>query len=118
MLLLGGQNVAISVVLAMFLERHVFRRCVFNEFFSRFQWKIVCIGGAQDLKTVEIIVGKLYFSFSLFLSSVRNSEKCEEAMKFQSPFYVTQKGKTVIVIATRRSTCENRGLSRIALELT
>ena len=40
----------------MFLERHVFRRCVLNEFRSRFQWKIVCSGGAQDLKTVEILV--------------------------------------------------------------
>ena len=56
MLLLGGQNVAISLVLAMFLKRHVFRRCVLNEFRSRFQWKIVCSGGAQELKTVEILV--------------------------------------------------------------
>ena len=58
MLLLGGQNVAISLVLGMFLERHVFRRCVLNEFRSRFQWKIVCSGGAQELKTVEILVPK------------------------------------------------------------
>ena len=56
MLLLGIQNVAISVVLDMFLKRHVFRRCVLNEFRSRFQWKIVCSGGAQELKTVEILV--------------------------------------------------------------
>ena len=58
MLLLGRQNVAISLVSAMFLERHVFRRCVLNEFRSRFQWKIVCSGGAQELKTVEILVRK------------------------------------------------------------
>ena len=58
MLLLGGQHVAISLVLAMFLKRHVFRRCVLNEFRSRFQWKIVCSGGAQELKTVEILVPK------------------------------------------------------------
>ena len=32
MLILGGLNVAISPVLAMFLESHVFRRCVLNEF--------------------------------------------------------------------------------------
>ena len=56
MLILGGQNVAISLVLGMFLKSHVFRRCVLNEFRSRFQWKIVCSGGAQELKTVEIIV--------------------------------------------------------------
>ena len=58
MLLLGGQNVAMSVALGMFLERHVFRRCVLNEFRSRFQWKIVCSGGAQELKTVETLVRK------------------------------------------------------------
>ena len=57
-LLLGGQNVAISIVLAMFLKRHVFRRCVLNEFRSRFQWKIVCSGWAQELKTVDFFVRK------------------------------------------------------------
>ena len=56
MLLMGGKNVAISIVLAMFLKRHVFRRCVLNEFCSRLQWEIVCSGGAQELKTVEIFV--------------------------------------------------------------
>ena len=56
MLLVGGQNVAISLVLVMFLKRHVFRRCVLNEFCSRFQWKIVCSGGTQELKTVEFLV--------------------------------------------------------------
>jgi hypothetical protein len=63
----GGLNVAISLVLAMFRKRHVFRRCVLNEFRSRFQWKIVCSGGAQELKTVEILQPKRYSSFSLFL---------------------------------------------------
>ena len=58
MLLLGGQHVAISLILGMFLERHVFRRCVLNDFRSRFQWKIVCSGGAQELKTVEIFLRK------------------------------------------------------------
>ena len=53
MLNLESLNVVISMVLAMFMERHVFRRCVVNEFLSRFQWKIVCIGGAQELKTVK-----------------------------------------------------------------
>ena len=58
MLILGGLNVAISLVLAMFLERHVFHRCVLNEFLPGFQRKIVYIGGAQELKTVEILVPK------------------------------------------------------------
>jgi len=54
MLILGVPNAAISLVLGMFLEIHVFRWCVLNEFLSRFQWKIICIGGAQELKTMEI----------------------------------------------------------------
>ena len=58
MLILGGLNVAISAILAMFLKRLVLRRCVLNECLSRFQWKIVCLGRAQDLKTVEILVRK------------------------------------------------------------
>ena len=58
MLLLGRQNVAIPLVSAMFLERDVFRRCGLNEFRLRFQWKIVCSGGAQELKTVEILLRK------------------------------------------------------------
>ena len=61
---------------------------------------------------------KVIFLVFFVFSSVRNSEKCEKAMKFQSPFNFTHKSKTVIFIATRRSTCENRGFSRIALELT
>ena len=52
---LGGQNVSISMVLGRFMKMHVSRRGVFNEFHSRFRWKIICIGGAQDLKTVEIL---------------------------------------------------------------
>ena len=56
----------------------------------------------------------VFFGFS----NVKNLKKCEKTMKVQSPFNVTHSGKTVIVIATRRSTCENRGFSRIALELT
>ena len=58
MLILGGLNVAISMVLAMFPERHVFRRYVLNEFLLRFQWKVVYIGGAQEVKTLEVVVQK------------------------------------------------------------
>ena len=58
MLILRVPNVAISLVLAMFLEIHVFRKCVLNECLLIFQWKIICIGGAQELKTVEILLRK------------------------------------------------------------
>jgi hypothetical protein len=83
MLLLGGQNVAISLVLAMFLKRHVFRRCVLNEFRSRFQWKIVCSGGAQELKTVEISVRKWYFWFSLFFREFGIQRNVRKPWKFK-----------------------------------
>ena len=61
---------------------------------------------------------KMIFLVFFVFSRVKNSKKCEKTMKVQSPFNVTHSGKTVILIAVRRSTCENRGFSRIALELT
>ena len=67
----------------MFLERHVFRRCVLNEFRSRFQWKIVCSGGAQELKTVEIHVPKWYFWFSLFFRGLRIQRNVRKPWKFK-----------------------------------
>ena len=83
MLLLGRQNVAFSLVSAMFLKRHVFRRCVLSEFRSRFQWKIVCSGGAQELKTVEILVRKWYFWFSLFFRGFRIQRNVRKPWKFK-----------------------------------
>ena len=49
-LILGGPNVVISLVLGMILAIHVFRSCVFNEFLSRFRWGIICIGGPKSSK--------------------------------------------------------------------
>ena len=74
MLRLGGQNVAISVV---------FRRCVLNEFRSRFQWKIVCSGGAQELKTVEILVRTWYLWFSLFFREFGIQRNVRKPWKFK-----------------------------------
>ena len=56
MLLLGGQHVAISLVLAMILEIHVFAGAFSMNSLEDFNGKIVCIGGAQELKTVEILM--------------------------------------------------------------
>ena len=39
LLIMEGQNVDISLVLAMVLEIYVFRRCVFNDFLLRFRCK-------------------------------------------------------------------------------
>ena len=61
---------------------------------------------------------EMIFRVFFVFSRVKNSKKCEKTMKVQSQFNVTHSGKTVIFIATRRSTCENRGFSRIALEFT
>ena len=83
MLLLGCKNVGISFVLAMFLKRHVFRRCVLNEFRSRFQWKIVCSGWAQELKTVEILMRKWYFWFSLFFRWLRIQRNVKKPWSFK-----------------------------------
>ena len=49
-----------------------------------------------DVNVLMILIFLVFFVFS----SVRNLQKCEEAMKFQGPFNVTHKGKTVIFIAT------------------
>ena len=79
----GGLNVAISLVLAMFRKIRVSRRCVLNEFRSRFQWKIVCSGGAQELKTVEILARKWYFWFSLFFRGLRIQRNVRKPWKFK-----------------------------------
>ena len=89
----GGLNVVISLVLAMFGKRHVFRRCVLNEFRSRFQWKIVCIGGAQELKTAEILVRKWYFWFSLFFRWLRIQRNVKEPWSFKVHLTLPTKAK-------------------------
>ena len=71
------------MVLGMFLKRHVFRRCVLNEFRSRFQWKIVCSGGAQELKTVEILVWKWYLWCSLFFQEFGIQRNMRKPWKFK-----------------------------------
>ena len=55
---LGGQNVPISKVLVRFMKVRVSRRGVFNEVHSTFRWKFMCIGGAQEIKTMEILMRK------------------------------------------------------------
>ena len=80
----GRLNVVISLVLAIFRKRHVFRRCVLNEFRSRFQWKIVCGGWAQELKTVEILVRKWDVWFSLFFRVFGIHRNVRKPWKFKA----------------------------------
>ena len=115
-LILGGPNVAMSMVLAMILEIHVFSQVRFNESLVRFQcknhvhwWSPRAQNSGNHCAKVIILV---FFVFSV----ARNLEKNEKIMKCQSPYGVTHKGIPVIFITTQRSTCENRGFSRIALE--
>ena len=83
MLILGVPNVAILFVLIMFPEIHVFRRCVLNEFLSQFQWKIICIVGAQELRTVEILIRKWWFWFSLFFRWLRIQRNVKKPWSFK-----------------------------------
>ena len=58
-LILGGQHVAISMVLGMIMEIYVFfAGAVSMISFQDFDAKIKCIGGAQDSTAVEIFVRK------------------------------------------------------------
>ena len=93
-LILGGPNVALSFVLGMFLEIHIFRRCVLNEFLSRFKWKSHVhwwIPRAKDSGNpcANFVV---FFVFTI----VWNLQKNKKIMKCRSLFNVTHKGKTII----------------------
>ena len=60
--------------------------------FSDFDGKIICIDGAQGLKTVKLII----LVFSTFLI-VKDLEKHETIMKFRRPYGVTHKRISVIL---------------------
>ena len=55
-LILGGLNIAISLVLDVFSEFHVFTGAFSIDFFEHFNGKHMCIGGAQELTTMEILM--------------------------------------------------------------
>ena len=84
--------------------------------FQDFDGKIMCIGGAQELKTVEILLRKGWFLFSLLFSIVWNVENNAKFMKFRFSFSVTHKRILEIFIEIWRSTYGKSGFSRIALE--
>ena len=84
-----------------------FRRCVFNEVLSRFQWKNHVHWWSPRAQNswnpcAEVII-IVFFVFSI----VWNLEKTARVMKCRSPFNVTHKGKTVIFIKFWRSALEN-----------
>ena len=59
-LILGGRNVDISLVLYMFSEFYVFFTSAFSiDFFEPFNGQNICIGGAPEVKTVELIMKKI-----------------------------------------------------------
>ena len=77
------------------------------KFFQIFNGEIMCIGGAQDLKTVKSLCES---DNSCFLCGliVWNLEKNEKTMKTRCPFNVTHKGKSVIFIQFWRLPLENQ----------
>ena len=96
LLIMGGHHVDISLVLAMVLEIYVFRRCVFNDFLSRFRCKNHMHWWSPRLKNIgnpcaEIII-LVFFVFAI----VQNLRKKEKFMKFRSPFGVTHTSISVI----------------------
>ena len=50
-----------------------FWRSVFNEFLAIFRWQIMCIGGAQELERVGILMRNWQLLFSLFVFRSRQS---------------------------------------------
>ena len=89
LLIMGGQHVDISMVLAILLKTYVFRRCVFNDFLSRFRcnnhmhwWSPMLKNSGNPSAEVTIIV---FF----VLAIVRSLGKDEKSMQFRSPSGVT-----------------------------
>ena len=75
MLILGGINVATSLVLSMFLQRLVFRKC----------GKSYALVGPKSSKQLESLCECDIVRFLCFLR-VRDLDKCEETMKIHDSF--------------------------------
>mgnify|MGYP002809822282 CR=1 FL=1 len=121
MLILEGPHVAISLVLVNILKIHTFRRCVFNEFLWRFQWKNHVHWWSPRLKNSGNPCAKLIFLVFSICSIVKDLEKHEKIMTFRRPYGVTHKGFSVIVSDFHQDfkvDIWKSGFSRIALELT
>jgi len=82
-LILGGPNVAISLVLAMILEIHVFRSCVFNEFLSIFRWKNHVHRWSPRARNSGNPCAKVTILGFFVCSIVRNLVKSEKIVKCQ-----------------------------------
>ena len=98
LLIMEGYNVDISLVLAMVLEIYVFRRCVFNDFLLRFRCKNHVHWWSPRLKNIGNTGAKVIIMIFSVFSIARILENTEKSMKFQSPYGVTHKGISVILI--------------------
>ena len=117
LLIMGGQNVDSSLVLAMVLEIYVSRRCVFNDFLSRCRCKNHVHWWNPRLKNSGNPCAKMIILLFFVFSVVWHLEKHVKIMRFRSPFGVTHKGFSVIFMKIWRSTYGKSGFSIIALEL-
>ena len=86
LLIMGGPNVDISLVLAMVLEIYVFRRCVFNDFLLRFRCKNHVHWWSPRLKNSGNPCAKLIILVFSICSIVKDLEKHEKFMKFSCFF--------------------------------
>ena len=98
LLVMGGQHVGISLVLAMVLEIFVFRRCVFNDFLLRFRCKNHVHWWSPRLKNSGNPCAKVIILVFFVFATVKNLRKHEKIMKIRSPFGVTQTSISVLFI--------------------
>ena len=104
LLIMGGQNVDISLVLGMVLEIYVFRRCVFSDFLLRFRCKNHVHWWSPRLKNSGNPCAKVIILVFFVFSILWHLEKHVKIIKFRSPFGVTHKGFSVIFMKIWRST--------------
>ena len=105
---MGGQNVAISLVLLWLWKYAFFRRCVFNEVLSRFQWKNYVHWWSSTTQNSGNLSAKVIILVFFVFSIDWNFEKTEKRMKCRSPFKVTHNSKTEIFIKFWRLALENQ----------
>ena len=94
----GRSKCLYFVVLAMILEIYVFRRCVFNDFLSRFRCKNHVHWWSPRLKNSGNPCAKLIILVLFVFAIVEHLRTNEKIMKFRSPFGVTHTSISVLFI--------------------
>ena len=95
--------------LLWFWKYTFFRRCVFNEVLSRFQWKNHVHWWSPRAQNSGNPCAKVIIIVFFVFSVVWHLEKHVKIIKFRSPFGVTHKGFSVIFMKIWRSTYGKSG---------